>query len=81
MAEAAELWVCELCERIGSNIKAREHAHETGHTTRRLGDGEALAVRAMWRQEGKDEWGRSPRLRLDAGALRMIAGDGGSERS
>lgn len=81
MTEPGELWVCELCERIGSGAKARKHTDETSHTTRQLGRHETIAVRAMWAQEGKDEWGRAPRLRLDAGALRMIAGDGGRDRT
>lgn len=54
----SDLWICPRCELIGSEDDANKHRTETGHPAFVVDEDSASAVRRLWAEEGKDEWGR-----------------------
>lgn len=73
-----DLWVCDRCQRIGTQREATRHALLFTHPPRKLTPAEAHALRDEWEREGRDRAsGRraddGPTMLLDIGALRQLA--------
>lgn len=73
-----DLWVCDRCERIGTQQQSTYHALQFGHPQRKLTPAEAHALRDVWESEGRDRaTGRrpdeGPTMLLDIGALHQLA--------
>jgi hypothetical protein len=58
-----DLWVCDRCERIGTQQESAQHASTFGHPSRKLTAEEAHALRDEWEREGRDRPCPAPRPR------------------